>query len=76
MPYYVFRISADKKSLTLIETYAKFAEAKNACRDLRKQQGPQDTDLIRMAFANSEKDAKRLLTDPRKESTPLEEWEA
>ncbi len=76
MPYYVFRISADKKNLMLLETCAKFAEAKNACRDLRKQQGPQDTDLIRMAFANSEKDAKRLLTDPRKESTPLEEWEA
>ncbi len=76
MPYYVFRLSADKKNLTLIETCAQFAEAKNACRDLRKQQGPQDTDLIRMAFANSEKDAKRLLTEPRKESTPLEEWEA
>lgn len=76
MPYYVFRISADKKNLTLIDTYAKFAEAKNACRDLRKQQVQHDTDLIRMTFANSEKDAKRLLTEPRKESTPLEEWEA
>ncbi len=76
MPYYVFRVSADKKNLTLIETCSKFVQAKNVCRDLRKQQGPQDTDLIRMAFAASEKDAKRLLTDPRKESTPLEEWEA
>ncbi len=76
MPYYVFRISADKKILTLVNTYAKFAEAKDVCRDLRRQQGPDDTGLVRMTFANSEKDAKRLLTEPRKESTPLEEWEA
>lgn len=76
MPYYVFRLSADRKNLTLLETYAKFAEAKDACRTLRMQQGPNDTDLIRMAFAASEKEAKRLLTEPRKESAPIEEWEA
>jgi hypothetical protein len=46
------------------------------CRDLRIKQGPNDTDLIRMAFAQNEKDAKRLLSEPRKESSPLEEWEA
>jgi len=76
MPYYVFRLSADKKNLTLLDAYAKFAEAKDACRTLRKSQGPNDTDLIRMAFAASEKEAKRLLTEPRKESSPIEEWEA
>lgn len=76
MPYYVFRLSADRKNLTLLDTYAKFAEAKDACRDLRKQQAPDDTDLIRMAFAASEKEAKRLLTDSRKENSPIEEWEA
>jgi hypothetical protein len=76
MPYYVFRLTADKKNLTLLETCSRFAEAKDACRTLRKNQGPNDTDLIRMAFAASEKEAKRLLTDPRKESSPIEEWEA
>ncbi len=76
MPYYVFRLSADKKQLTLVDTCAKFAEAKNVCRERRTQQGPNDTDLIRMAFAASEKEAKRLLTEPRKESSPIEEWEA
>lgn len=76
MPYYVFRLTADKKNLTLLNTCATFAEAKGVCRTLRQQQGTTDTDLIRMAFADSEKSAKRLLTEPRKESTPLEEWEA
>lgn len=76
MPYYVFRITADKKQLTLLNTCAKYPEAKNMCRDLRIQQGPNDTDLIRMAFAQNERDAKRLLTEPRKESSPIEEWEA
>ena len=76
MPYYVFRLSADRKNLTLLNTCAKYPEAKEMCRDLRIKQGPNETDLIRMAFAQNEKDAKRLLTDARKESSPLEEWEA
>lgn len=76
MPYFVFRISADRKNLTLLNTCAKYPEAKEICRDLRVQQGPNETDLIRMAFAQNEKNAKRLLAEPRKESTPIEEWEA
>ena len=76
MPYYVFRLSADRKTLTLLNACAKYAEAKDMCRDLRIKQGPNETGLIRMAFAQNEKDAKRLLSEPRKESSPLEEWEA
>ncbi len=76
MPYYVFRLSADRKDLTLLNTCAKFAEAKELCRELRQQQAPDDTGHIRMAFAPSERDAKRLLTDSRSPSSPLEEWEA
>jgi hypothetical protein len=76
MPYYVFRLSADRKNLTLLNTCAKYPEAKELCRGLRVQQGPNDTDLIRMAFAQNEKDAKRLLSESRKESSPIEEWEA
>ena len=76
MPYYVFRLSADRKNLTLLNTCAKYAEAKDMCRELRIKQGPNATDHIRMAFAQNEKDAKRLLSESRKESSPLEEWEA
>jgi hypothetical protein len=46
------------------------------CRELRKQQQPDETDLVRMAFAPNERDARRLLTDARQPSSPLEEWEA
>jgi len=59
MPYYVFRLSADRKNLTLLNTCAKYPEAKEICRDLRIKQGPNETDLIRMAFAQNEKDARR-----------------
>ena len=64
------------KLLTLLNTCAKYPEAKEICRDLRVKQGPNETDLIRMAFAQNEKDAKRLLSNPRKEISPIEEWEA
>jgi hypothetical protein len=47
-----------------------------AARELRKIEGPGATGTIRMAFGESEKNARRLLTEKRKPSTPLEEWEA
>lgn len=76
MPYYVFRVSADKKSLSLINAFDRFVEAKDACRALRRGQAPGAADLVRMTFAADEKDARRLLAEPRQPSSPLEEWEA
>lgn len=75
MPYFVFRIGADRQH-RLLGTYEKYPEAKAACRDLRTKESPNDPNAIRMAFAKSEYEAKRLLADPRKPSSPLEEWEA
>ena len=74
MPYYVFRIAADK-TLTLLNTFDKYKDAKETCRTLRIAE-PSGADQIRMAFAATERDAKRLLGDKRQPSSPLEEWEA
>lgn len=75
MPYFVFRISADM-AMTPVTSFTSFREAKELCRSLRKERRPGDTDQIRMAFAATEQDAKRLLAEKRKISSPLEEWEA
>jgi hypothetical protein len=75
MPYYVFRLSPDQQP-ELIDSYAEFQEAMKAARELRKTEGPGATRTVRMAFGENEKDARRLLTEKRKPSTPLEEWEA
>ena len=75
MPYFVFKISTEKK-LTLLDVYEKYNEAKTICTELRKKQNATDTDQVRMAFAKSEKEAKNLLTEKHKPSSPLEEWEA
>lgn len=75
MPYYVFRLSPDKK-LTLINTFAKYQEAKDLCRQLRQTESPDNPNAVRMAFAEDEVKAKRLLADRRQPSSPLEEWEA
>jgi hypothetical protein len=74
MPYFCFRIRPDR-TMTLLETYPKFKEAMDYCRDLRRQQAADDPDQIRMMFAATAKDAKRLLGE-RRPPTPLEEWEA
>lgn len=74
MPYYVFRIRPDK-TMALLNTFPKFKEAMTFCREQRKSQPPEDKDAIRMMFAETEKDAKRLLGD-RRPPAPLEEWEA
>lgn len=75
MPYFVFKISADKQ-FTLVKSCEKFIEAKNLCRELRIAGSPANPNAVRMAFAEDEIKAKRLLADRRQPSSPLEEWEA
>lgn len=75
MPYFVYRQPADRKNLTEIEVYDKFRDAKNHARDLRKAQQAGDSDTIRVIFAEDGHQAKILLRDANKPSTPLEEWE-
>ncbi|HJW80649.1 MAG TPA: hypothetical protein VJ396_00260 [Acidiferrobacterales bacterium] len=64
MPYFVYRISPERK-LTLIETFAKFREAKDLARSLRAQQATDDLNMVRMIFAEDPKKAQLLLTDLR-----------
>lgn len=75
MPYFVFRIAADRQP-KLVKTCEKYKEAKDLCRDLRISESPDNPNAIRMAFAENETQAKRLLADKRQPSSPLEEWEA
>ncbi len=75
MPYFVFRISADRK-LTPLNVCEKFKEAKDLCRQLRQAQAADATDQIRMTFAKDEQEARRLLGNRRAPASPLEEWEA
>lgn len=75
MPYFVFKLGADQ-SLTLIQTYEKFKEAKQYCREQRAQAASESShDLYRLMFAKSEREAKRLITEKHKASSLLEEWE-
>lgn len=68
MPYFVFSISPERK-LTLIETFAKFKEAKDLARSLRAQQPAGDPQVVRMIFAEDPKKAQILLADRRSPKT-------
>jgi len=68
MPYFLYRISPERK-LTLIQTFEKFQEAKGLARQLRAEQPPGNSDTIRMIFAETQKKAQLLLTDPRNPKT-------
>jgi len=75
MPYFVFRISS-AKDMSLVKSCEKFKEAKDLCRELRIAESPDNPNTFRMAFAENETKAKRLLGEKRQPSSPLEEWEA
>ena len=75
MPYFVFKISAGKQ-FTLVKSCTHYNEAKDLCRELRIAGSPENPNTVRMAFAEDEPKAKRLLLDRRQPSSPLEEWEA
>lgn len=68
MPYFLYRISANRK-LTLLETFEKFQEAKAQVRRLRAEQPAGGGDLFRMIFAENPKKAQLLLTDIRNPKT-------
>ena len=68
MPYFVYRISAERK-LTLLNTFDKFIDAKDFARSLRAQQVPGANETIRMIFAENPKKAQLLLTDLRNPKT-------
>ena len=76
MPYFVYRVSADRNTLTEVEVFDKFKPAKDLCRDMRKSQAPDDTDSVRMIFAEDKKMAEGLMKAKNQPSSPLEEWEA
>ncbi len=68
MPYFIYRISPERK-LTLVETFAKFKEAKDFARGLRARQPAEDKHIIRMMFAEDAKKAQILLADRRSART-------
>jgi hypothetical protein len=68
MPYFLYRISPERK-LTLIQAFEKFQEAKGIARQLRADQPPGSSEIIRMVFAETPKKAQLLLTDPRNPKT-------
>ena len=76
MPYYVYRISADRQKLTPIQVFDHFQPAKAHCRSLRLDKAADDHSTVRMVFAKDEKTAEGLLRAKHKPSGPLEEWEA
>jgi len=43
---------------------------------MRAEAAPGSNERIRMAFAKTENEARRLLLDRRSPASPLEEWEA
>ena len=75
MPYFVFKISADRK-FSLVKACVQYKEAKDLCRELRIAESPDNPNAVRMAFAEDQAKAKRLIADKRPPSSPLEEWEA
>ncbi|RMD71844.1 MAG: hypothetical protein D6819_00485 [Gammaproteobacteria bacterium] len=71
MPYFIYRISPTRQ-LTLVQSFAKFQEAKEAARALRASQEPGDRDTIKIIFAKDTGEAERLLLTPR-ERQPSED---
>ena len=69
MPYFLYRISQDKK-LHCLDKYAKYKEARDRARAVRGELAKDDSDTIRVIFANNENEAEILLLTPRE--APIE----
>lgn len=76
MPYFIFRLSNSAKTIELVDTMGTFPQAKKYTRDLRQQLSDAgSTDIIQMMFGEKMEDARRLIRNKHKPSSPVEEWE-
>lgn len=66
MPYFVYKISPPSLP-TYIGTEDRYQDARALVRRLRREQPPAEMFQYRMAFANSQAEAEKLLSKPRDE---------
>jgi len=71
MPYFVYKVFSNR-TLEPVEEFDKYREAKLRVRELRGEDGGEETYTYRMVFARHATEAERLLTQKR-EPRPLGE---
>ena len=71
MPYFIYKIHGNQR-FELVESKAKYAEARQIARSMRASLGPDDDYSVRMIFAGSTTEAERLLREKR-EPRPIGE---
>ena len=74
MPYFVYQIDVDR-TLTYVDEFDDFKSAKDLCRSKREEGAIPKKSYIRLIHAKSKKEAKSMLKEKRRPSTPIEEWE-
>jgi hypothetical protein len=68
MPYFVYRLTPGQRP-NLLETFAKYPDARNLARRLRAELPAGSADTIHMIFAEDPNKARLLLTDTRNPKT-------
>lgn len=71
MPYFIYRISPERK-LNLLDSFDRYPDAKQAATALRIAQGPDDTGTVKIIFAKDAEEAEQLLRTER-ERQPSED---
>ena len=69
MPYFVFEVhthpESGAKTLTYLETYPKYRDAKNRVKAERQANPETELRQVRLVFAKHQAEAEKLLTTPR-----------
>lgn len=64
MPYFVFKVSPERK-LEKLNAFAGYRDARQYAREQRARQTADDPDKIRLVHAENPMEAERLLSTPR-----------
>ena len=71
MPYFIFKIDLNR-NLELLDTFAKYRDARDQARKLRNELPAEDTSTIKMIHAKHEQEAIHMLKQVR-EPRPMGE---
>ena len=77
MPYYIYKVQDTVgtglvKTLSLVDSFGNFKEAKQAVRTLRAQGDEGDSEYLKIVFADSELHAEELLQEKRAKPVMME----
>jgi hypothetical protein len=75
MPYFIYRVTQDRHTATLLQEFETFKPASTFAKQERANTEAPEGTFVKLMHADDSLDAERLVKEFHQASSPVEEWE-